>query len=364
MKTDKDIPDHSQLSKRAEEKLQEEYRHSHSISEMSPEAMATLIHELEVHQIELKMQNQELRRLHDELETARDTYAHLYDFAPIGYFTVSEKGVIDEANLTFATMLGLDRGALIGTPFHRLVQKEGQDIFYKHRWQFLETETPQTSELRLLNKDGHGFYVRLECFVIRNKADESRQIRGVASDITQIKLMEEKLCQSLKMQPIEIVQVIKDALKSLRSTIPTTIDIDQDIKITDETILADPTQIDQIMTNLCINASHAMEETGGTIKVILENVILDDNSAGQYLDLSSGEHIKIRISDTGPGINPDILGRIFDPYFTTKELWTGSGMGLAVVYGIIKNHNGAITVDNNPGKGAAFNILFPIVKKA
>ena len=162
-----------------------------------------------------------------------------------------------------------------------------------------------------------------------------------------------------KMHPIEIARVIKDALKFLRSTIPTTIDVKQDIKVTDETIFADPTQINQIMMNICINASHAMEETGGTFKVSVEKVILDDNSAKEYPKLSSGEHIKIRISDTGPGINPDIIDRIFDPYFTTKEVGKGSGMGLSVVHGIVKNHNGAITVDSNPGKGTTFNILFP-----
>jgi len=162
-----------------------------------------------------------------------------------------------------------------------------------------------------------------------------------------------------KLQPIEIDLVIKNALKFLRSTIPTTIDIEQDIQITNETILADPNQINQVMMNLCINASHAMEETGGTLKVIVEKVFLDDNAAKTYPGLSPGEHIKIRLSDTGPGIDPDIIDRIFDPYFTTKEVGKGSGMGLSVVHGIIKNHNGAITVNSNPGKGTTFNILFP-----
>jgi len=162
-----------------------------------------------------------------------------------------------------------------------------------------------------------------------------------------------------RMQPIEIALVIKDALKFLRSTIPTTIDVKQDIKITDEKILADPAQINQIMMNLCINASHAMEETGGMIEVIVEKVMLDDNSAKIYPKLNPGEHLKIRLSDTGPGINPDIIDRVFDPYFTTKGVGKGSGMGLSVVHGIIKNHNGAITVDSKPGKGTTFNILFP-----
>ncbi|MBW2662375.1 MAG: hybrid sensor histidine kinase/response regulator, partial [Deltaproteobacteria bacterium] len=140
----------------------------------------------------------------------------------------------------------------------------------------------------------------------------------------------------------------------MRSTIPTTIDIQQDIQATDETILADPTQINQVMMNLCINASQAMEQTGGNLTVNMEKVILDDNSAKDYPDLKSGKHVKVTVSDTGPGIDPEIIERIFDPYFTTKEVGKGSGMGLSVVLGIVKNHNGAISVDSNPGKGTTF----------
>jgi PAS domain S-box-containing protein len=163
-----------------------------------------------------------------------------------------------------------------------------------------------------------------------------------------------------EMQPIEIGPIIKDGLKFLRSTIPTTIDIEQNIQLTNDTILADPTQINQILMNLCINASQAMEQTGGGIKVIVEKVILDDNSAKNYPGFKSGDHIKIMINDTGPGIDPKIIDQIFDPYFTTKEVGKGSGMGLAVVHGIVKSHNGAIAVDSIQGKGTKFIILFPL----
>ncbi|MBT7631043.1 MAG: response regulator [Desulfobacula sp.] len=163
-----------------------------------------------------------------------------------------------------------------------------------------------------------------------------------------------------EMQPIQIVSVIKDALKFLRSTIPTTIDIVPDICVTDETILADPTQINQIIMNLCINASQAMEQTGGDINVTVAKVILENNSAKEYPDLKSGDHVKIIVSDTGPGIDPEIIDQIFDPYFTTKDVGKGSGMGLAVVHGIVKNHNGAISVNSRLGKGTKFIIFFPI----
>jgi PAS domain S-box-containing protein len=165
-----------------------------------------------------------------------------------------------------------------------------------------------------------------------------------------------------KLQPIEIDLVIKDALRFLRSTIPTSIDIHQDIQAMDEVILANPTQINQIMMNLCINASHAMEQTGGNITVNVEKMILDNNSAKDYPDLKSRKHVKVTVSDTGPGIDPAIIDRIFDPYFTTKEVGKGSGMGLAMVQGIVKNHSGAILVDSRPGQGTTFTILFPLVE--
>ncbi len=165
-----------------------------------------------------------------------------------------------------------------------------------------------------------------------------------------------------KLQPIEIDLVIKDALKFLRPMIPTTINIHQNIQVSDEIILADSTQINQIMMNLCINASHAMEQTGGKITVNVEKVFLNNNSAKGYPDLKSGNHVKVTVSDTGPGIDPAIIDRIFDPYFTTKEVGKGSGMGLAMVQGIVKNHSGAILVDSRPGQGTIFTIFFPLAE--
>ena len=128
----KDSPDDSELRRRAEEKLKEASRRSEELSGMSPERMADLIHELEVHQIELKMQNDELRRIQGELEKTRDRYSHLYDFAPVGYFTLTEKGIIQEANLSCASMLGVERSSLIGKPFSRFIFKDDQDAFYFH----------------------------------------------------------------------------------------------------------------------------------------------------------------------------------------------------------------------------------------
>jgi len=164
-----------------------------------------------------------------------------------------------------------------------------------------------------------------------------------------------------KLKPIGLITVIKDSLKLLRSTIPTTIEIRTNITATDETILADPIQINQIIMNLCINASQEMEQTGGILEITVENVTIDEESLNGYPDLTKGDYVKVTVTDTGSGIDSEIIDRIFDPYFTTKEVGKGSGMGLAVVHGIVLGHNGSITVDSQLGKGTTFNILFPVV---
>lgn len=164
-----------------------------------------------------------------------------------------------------------------------------------------------------------------------------------------------------ELKPIGVITVIKDALKFMRSMIPKTIEIRKHLPDTDVTILADPIQINQVLMNICTNASQAMEETGGILEITVENATLSEEAVANYPDLTAGEHIKITVSDTGPGIDPEIIDRIFDPYFTTKGFGEGSGMGLTVVHGIMKNHSGAIAVDSKPDKGATFTILFPVV---
>ena len=167
-----------------------------------------------------------------------------------------------------------------------------------------------------------------------------------------------------KKRPVKLVQIVEDALKFLRFSIPTSIEIHQNIlNDTDNTILADSTQIDQVMINLFTNAAHAMEDAGGVITIGIQNVYLDQVSAPFYPDLSLGNYVKLTVSDTGTGIDHEIKDRIFDPYFTTKEVGKGSGIGLSVVHGIVKSHNGAIYVDSKFGKGTTFSILFPATEE-
>jgi PAS domain S-box-containing protein len=166
----------------------------------------------------------------------------------------------------------------------------------------------------------------------------------------------------VKKEIIDIVSVINDTLKFLRSTISATIEIEKRIEVSKPNIIADPTQIDQIIMNICANSAQAMEESGGKIMVSVENITIDHVHADDSDALANGEYIKIKISDNGPGIPAELHEKIFDPYFTTKEVGKGSGMGLAVVQGIVNKHKGGINVESEPGKGATFTILLPCIK--
>ena len=165
----------------------------------------------------------------------------------------------------------------------------------------------------------------------------------------------------MKMQPI-----IKESLKLIRSTIPATIEIKQDINDDCGVIKADPTQIHQIVMNLSTNAYHAMEETGGELKVSLKEIELGKSDLINFdlinPDMAPGPCACLTIADTGIGMDKNLIEKIFDPFFTTKEIGKGTGMGLSVVHGIVKNMNGDIQVVSRPGKGTKFNVFFPLEK--
>ena len=167
----------------------------------------------------------------------------------------------------------------------------------------------------------------------------------------------------IKRIPIQLQSLIKEALKILRSTIPTTIKIVDDIDPSCGVVLADPTQVHQILMNLCTNANHAMEQTGGILKVELKNIYIEKGSRQLALNIKAGKYVELIVSDNGSGIAPDVIGKIFEPYFTTKKAGKGTGMGLAIVHGIITDYGGAITVESELGRGATFRVYFPVVEQ-
>jgi PAS domain S-box-containing protein len=165
-----------------------------------------------------------------------------------------------------------------------------------------------------------------------------------------------------KRIPLKISSIVKESLKLLRSSIPKTVEIRQDISTELDTALADPTQINQVVMNLCTNASYAMREKGGILEVRLEPIELDKSEATQHQDLNPGKYIRLTVQDTGHGIGPEVIERIFDPFFTTKEVGEGTGMGLSVVHGIVKSHGGVTSVNSEPGKGATFQVFIPSIE--
>lgn len=163
-------------------------------------------------------------------------------------------------------------------------------------------------------------------------------------------------------KPLTITPIIKEALKMLRASLPTTIDIRQSIDAGVGRILADPTQIHQIMMNLCTNAAHAMRDKGGQLTIELHEVALPDGPLVQRFDIHPGRYVQLTVADSGVGIDAGILDKIFDPFFTTKVRGEGTGMGLSVVHGIITSHGGAIEVESAPGEGTRFDIYFPAIE--
>ena len=162
-------------------------------------------------------------------------------------------------------------------------------------------------------------------------------------------------------QPVSIVSIVREALKLVRPSVPATIEIRQQISMNEGNgvIFADPTEIHQVLMNLCTNAAHAMRETGGVLSIALSHTAFDDILDSPHPDLEAGPYLCLTVSDTGHGIDSAVMERIFDPYFTTKGVGEGTGLGLSVVQGIVRTYGGAITVHSEPGKGTTFNVFLP-----
>jgi PAS domain S-box-containing protein len=165
---------------------------------------------------------------------------------------------------------------------------------------------------------------------------------------------------STEKKQIALTPLIKESLQLLRASLPSTITINQELQADDALVLADATQLQQIVINLCTNAFQAMREHGGQLTIRLEELLFTE--CGKILQLKTDRCIRLIVADTGAGIEPAILERIFDPFFTTKEPGEGTGMGLSVVHGIIRDLGGEITVDSAVGSGTTFTVLLPAVE--
>ncbi len=546
--------DQVELRQRAEEITREDKAQSpEQLAPLSPEAMRQTIHELRVHQIELEIQNDELGRKQVELDATRTRYFDIYDLAPVGYLTVSEMGLILEANFTSTTLLGRGKEVLVKRLLSQFILPEDQDIYYQLSKHLFETGNLQACDLRIGKPDGTVFWAHLiattaqdadsspVCRLVMSDITERKQaeerireqaellnqtsdaiyvcsmndvitvwnrgaekmfgwlaseilgcrsmetlvspaVHGMAeeikhhtleqgdwfgeldfvsktgsqiagdvrvslvnsspnmpkfflvlvTDITEKKQMEAKFMRAQRMESIgtlaggvahdlnnifspillslpllrypldpadlnetlnlvessakrgalivkqlltyargrsgkkinmQLAHLVKDMDNIIRETFPRNITVDfqriQELWI----VQGDPTQIHQILLNLCVNARDAMPQ-GGTLRVEMENRLLDEDFARGNPESKAGPYVCIRVSDTGTGILPEHIDKIFDPFFTTKEIGKGTGLGLATVLGIVKTHGGFIKVNSTVGQGTTLEVFLPATPEA
>lgn len=181
--------------------------------------------------------------------------------------------------------------------------------------------------------------------------------RDLVKQILTFSRKRETSSTNLKVGPI-----LKETIKMFRSATPVTIEIIQKIETDNDVIHSNPTQIQQVILNLCTNAVHAMKEKGGILEIGLDEININSSSAPQFQDLKPGPYLKLIFKDTGHGIDEDKIKSIFEPYYTTKGVGEGTGMGLAMVHGIIKHSGGKITVRSEVGKGTTFEVILPRVE--
>jgi len=434
-----------------------------------------LIHELQTFQIELELQNDELQQSQQELMESRSSYTKLYDFAPVGYITLSKKGSIHKSNLSFSELLSVERQDLITQLLSVYIIPEDQDIFYRHLRDLSESKIRQTCELCMQKKDKTLFDVRLESTIDSDEYGETSQYRTVIIDISEQKIaetalkkskkdlekqvkertkkletanrqlkleieerklrkqektrLEEQLRRAQKMEalgtlssgiahdfnniltsiiaytqllemqefadgeyvkngltqilesayqardlvkhimlfnrkaelvkePLMLDLVVLEVIKMMRASLPSTIHICKRINCGNCTVFADPVQMRQVLMNLCTNAAHAMVAEG-ELEITLDMINIDTEHCRSMDDITPGKYVEMIIRDTGHGIIPENIHKIFDPYFTTKKPGEGTGLGLSITLGIIKKHCGAITVSSQVDQGTTFRVLVP-----
>ncbi|MGD0234607.1 MAG: PAS domain S-box protein [Syntrophorhabdales bacterium] len=546
---DKATSKFDELRHRAEEQLAKVRAQVPKAFAEDVEDMQRLLHELNVTQIELEMQNEALRTSETELEASRSRYAELYDFAPVGYLTLNRAGFIQEINLMACTILGHERRSARNRPFFRFIAPEHRVTFEKYLAAAFRTGVRQTCELKLTGQRS-STWIAMDSQCGPAQDETGRVCRAVIVDITQSRLaeaervrliaavdqaaeaiivtdpqtailyanpaaceitgysraeligrradakslmqhgqayekmwsrlqlglswsgritnrkkdgtlysaemsiapvtglqseivnyvvvfrdatdqiaMEARLRESQKLEAIgtlaggiahdfnnilaaiigftqmatddaekgsrqerdlkhvlkagirgrdlvkqilafsrksqskksllRVSALIEESLKLLRATLPSTLTIHSNVVSESGFVLGDPTQLQQVIINLCTNAAHAMREKGGVVSVELSDFGFSAAGEAPVPDLAPGAYLKLTVKDTGEGIPREHLDRIFEPFFTTKKPGEGSGLGLAVAHGIAESHGGAITVASEPGKGSTFTVYLP-----
>ena len=397
------------------------------IENLSDEEVRKLAYELQVHQIELEMQNDELRKSQQALEESRDEYTDLYDFAPVGYVTVGEGKLILEANLRLASMLGRERGFLIKKPLSRFMTRESADKYYLCWRSALETKKHGTCEVAMVKKDDTTFYAQLECAFVPEEDGNPERCRITISDITERKEMEEALLQSEKLKSLGVITAgVAHEFNNILAVILGTAELldsgfedDQDLKngLNDIVVAGQngagivkdmlsyvksqeedisnyaPYDIRCLLEEAINFTRHRLESMAQAKRVgyqidredmreipeilcshaellgvfinIINNALdaMPDGGRLSFSTSSNDDTVFISISDTGIGMSENVKKCIFDPFFTTRRP-EGTGLGMSMSYGTIARHGGKIEVESEKGNGATFNLSIPIRKDA
>ncbi len=413
----------AELRRRAEERLGE--RPAAERPTLPADAVR-LVHELQVHQIELEMQNEELVRSRLEAEDALARYSELYDFAPVGYFTLAQDGTIQQCNLTGARLLGVDRSRLVSRRLGVFVAEVDRPALNAAIARAFEGKLRESCEVELLCASGAP---PPACVQITMSASEGRhELRAVAVDVTERRRAEEQLQASQKMEAIgrlaggvahdfnnmltiilnrcdfelraagagtshynllelkaaaeraaaitgqllafsrkqvlraevlDINEVARGVAGMLGPLLGEDIEIALELAPDLGRVEVDPTQLDQVILNLGINARDAMPR-GGTLTLSTANVDLDqERCVRRGLSVGAGRFVQVTVRDTGEGMDEATVAHIFEPFFTTKDRGHGTGLGLATVYGVVRQCGGDIAVRSEPGNGSTFELYFP-----
>ena len=193
--------------------------------------------------------------------------------------------------------------------------------------------------------------------------DQVLKACGRAKDLVQQILTFSRQREQEK-KPVAVTPIVKEAMKLIRSSLPATVEIRQSYTNGNDAVLADPTQIHQVLMNLCTNAVHAMREREGVLEVRLDQQEISVGYPAYDSEAKPGAYLQLTVSDTGEGIDPAIKDKIFDPFFTAKQPGEGTGLGLSIVYGIVRDHGGIIAVESNPGEGTTFTVSLPLIDVA
>jgi len=382
---------------------------------LSSDAARRALHELRVHQIELEMQNEELRRTQEELEGSRARYFDLYDLAPVGYLTIGEYGSILQANLTAAKLLGVARGDLVKQPFSRFILREDQDVYYLRRKALLDTGVPQAWDLRVLKKDAEPFWVRLETTAAQDAAG-APVCRAVVSDITESKQAE----RTLETANAELREFAFALTHDLQEPLRMVVTFNQllareqtgklggDADICIGYSLEGALRIEALLKGLLsyweitqrdgnrllrVDCNHALEQalsslqmairqSGATVtsdalpvavgnevmltqlfQNLIANSIKYRSEAAPAIHISAARTAEgwlFSVRDNGIGIDPADGEFIFGMFkrLHGKEI-PGTGIGLALCRKAVERHGGRIWVESEAGGGAVFKFTIP-----